>query len=152
MTVRTYAATALLAGGAWLALGASPAFAVCDAYSGGCPTTPPGDIGGGTDSPATGGETETPGGTDNPATGGDSEVGGGGQNPATGGDSEAGGAQNPAAGGTTTGGTSGGTATTPSTLPFTGGELVLMTAIGAGALAGGTALVVAGRRRGQALA
>ena len=33
------------------------------------------------------------------------------------------------------------------TLPFTGGELVLMTAVGAGALAGGTALVVAGRRR-----
>ena len=33
------------------------------------------------------------------------------------------------------------------TLPFTGGELVLMTAIGAGALAGGAALVVAGRRK-----
>jgi LPXTG-motif cell wall-anchored protein len=32
-------------------------------------------------------------------------------------------------------------------LPFTGAELVLMTAIGGAALAGGTALVVAGRRR-----
>lgn len=32
-------------------------------------------------------------------------------------------------------------------LPFTGGELVLMTLVGAGAVAGGTALVVAGRRR-----
>lgn len=35
----------------------------------------------------------------------------------------------------------------PSTLPFTGGELVLLTAVGVGALAGGTALVVAGRRK-----
>ena len=35
----------------------------------------------------------------------------------------------------------------PSTLPFTGGELVLLSAIGAGALAGGTDLVIAGRRR-----
>lgn len=38
------------------------------------------------------------------------------------------------------------------TLPFTGGELVLMTAIGAGALAGGTALVVAGRRKSASAA
>lgn len=37
--------------------------------------------------------------------------------------------------------------TSPSTLPFTGGELVTMTAIGGAALAGGVALVVAGRRR-----
>lgn len=36
---------------------------------------------------------------------------------------------------------------TPSTLPFTGGELVTLTAVGAGTLAGGVALVVAGRRR-----
>lgn len=35
----------------------------------------------------------------------------------------------------------------PSTLPFTGGELVTLTAVGLGTLAGGTALVVAGRRR-----
>ena len=37
--------------------------------------------------------------------------------------------------------------TKPSTLPFTGGEVVLLSAIGAGALVGGTALVIAGRRR-----
>jgi len=37
--------------------------------------------------------------------------------------------------------------TTPTVLPFTGGDVVLITALGLGALAGGTALVVAGRRR-----
>lgn len=37
---------------------------------------------------------------------------------------------------------------TPATLPFTGGEVLLLGLVGAGALAGGTALVVAGRRRG----
>lgn len=31
--------------------------------------------------------------------------------------------------------------------PYTGDELVLLTAVGVGALAGGTALVLAGRRR-----
>lgn len=36
---------------------------------------------------------------------------------------------------------------TPATLPFTGGELVLLSLAGAGAIAGGVALVVAGRRR-----
>ena len=41
------------------------------------------------------------------------------------------------------------TAQTPATLPFTGGELVLVSAVGIGALAGGTALVVAGRRRAE---
>lgn len=48
-----------------------------------------------------------------------------------------------------TSGTSGGgdEVANPSTLPFTGGEVVLLTAVGAGALAGGTALVVAGRRK-----
>jgi hypothetical protein len=35
----------------------------------------------------------------------------------------------------------------PDQLPFSGGEITLMTAIGVGALGGGTALVVAGRRR-----
>ena len=35
-----------------------------------------------------------------------------------------------------------------SALPVTGGELVLMTTAGAGALAAGTVLVVAGRKRG----
>ena len=48
-------------------------------------------------------------------------------------------------GATINGGTSG--AANGATLPFTGGELVLLTAVGAGALAGGTALVVAGRRK-----
>lgn len=32
-------------------------------------------------------------------------------------------------------------------LPFTGGEIVLMTTLGAGAVAAGTGLTVAGRRR-----
>ena len=36
---------------------------------------------------------------------------------------------------------------TPSTLPFTGGELVLLSTAGIAAVAGGAALVVAGRRR-----
>ena len=35
----------------------------------------------------------------------------------------------------------------PATLPFTGGELVLLSAVGLGALATGSVLVVAGRRR-----
>lgn len=35
----------------------------------------------------------------------------------------------------------------PTTLPFTGGELVLLSTAGAGALAAGTVLVMAGRRR-----
>ena len=37
--------------------------------------------------------------------------------------------------------------TSPSTLPFTGGEIVMITAAGLGALAVGTVLVGAGRRR-----
>lgn len=37
--------------------------------------------------------------------------------------------------------------TQPETLPFTGGEVVTLTLLGAGAVAGGAALVVAGRRR-----
>lgn len=39
------------------------------------------------------------------------------------------------------------TAESPSVLPFTGGELVLVSLAGAGALAAGGALLVAGRRR-----
>ena len=39
------------------------------------------------------------------------------------------------------------TTSTPSSLPFTGAQLTLLTLAGAGALAGGTALVLAGRRR-----
>ena len=100
---------------AWVAVGlASPAAAVCDAYSGGCPSTPP---------------TAGPGG---------GSIGGGNQNPGSG-------SEQPGA----SGGSTDGTTSNPSTLPFTGGELVLMTAIGASALAGGTVLVIAGRRRGQ---
>lgn len=117
-------ATAGVVAASWIVLGlASPAQAVCDAYSGGCPSTPP-TAGPGTD---IGGETEEPGsGTETPGT-----------------------SNGGASGGASGGAGSGGTTSNPSTLPFTGGELVLMTAIGAGALAGGTALVVAGRRRSQ---
>jgi hypothetical protein len=44
--------------------------------------------------------------------------------------------------------------TSPSatSLPFTGGEVVLLSVLGAGALAAGTALVVAGRRRSSTTA
>lgn len=155
MTIRTYAATALLAGASIVAIGAaSPAYALCDSYSGGCPSAPPTnggggvDIGGGADAPATGNENENPpvldggtGGTDTETGSTDTETGGTdagagastvGENGGTGGPGRAGTATTPA---------------TPATLPFTGGELVLMTAAGLGALAGGTALVVAGRRK-----
>ena len=44
-----------------------------------------------------------------------------------------------------------GPATTPGrTLPFTGGEFVLISVVGVGAIAGGSTLVLAGRKRGQA--
>lgn len=42
--------------------------------------------------------------------------------------------------------------TTPTSLPFTGGELVLLSVAGLGALAAGTALVVVARRRDGATA
>ena len=109
MSLRRTATAATVVAASWVALGlSSPALAVCDAYSGGCPSP--------TSSPIRGGDGGAGTGTD---TDGDSDPGGSGA----------------------------GTTSNPSTLPFTGGELVLMTAIGAGALAGGTALVVAGRRR-----
>lgn len=38
-------------------------------------------------------------------------------------------------------------AVTPTTLPFTGGELVLLSTLGVAALTGGAVLVAAGRRR-----
>lgn len=41
-------------------------------------------------------------------------------------------------------------ATRPSALPFTGGEIVLISAAGAAAVAAGTAMVVGGRRRSSA--
>lgn len=117
MSLRRTVTTATVVAASWVALGvSSPAFAVCDAYSGGCPSPVPSNIGGGDGGAGTGSGTDTDG------------------------DVDAGGA----------GAGNGGTTSNPSTLPFTGGELVLMTAIGAGALAGGTALVVAGRRRAQA--
>lgn len=142
MSVRTYAATALLASASWLTVGvATPAFALCevpDAYSGGCPSTPPGDGVGGTDLD---GDTESPGSGTDTDTGSDSDTGsesGSGSGTSPGGSGEAPGSGTPA---------TGNARSTPTTLPFTGGELVLMTAIGVGALAGGTALAVAGRRR-----
>ena len=111
MSLRRTVTTATVVAASWVALGvSSPALAVCDAYSGGCPSPTPSSINGG--------------------------GGGGGTGADTGGDQ----------GGAGTGGST----SNPSTLPFTGGELVLMTALGAGALAGGTALVVAGRRRAHA--
>lgn len=112
MSLRRTVTTATVVAASWVALGvSSPAFAVCDAYSGGCPSPTP-----------------------SPIDGGDGGAG-----------TDTGGDQGGAGTGSSTGGTS-----NPSTLPFTGGELVLMTALGAGALAGGTALVVAGRRRTHA--
>lgn len=48
--------------------------------------------------------------------------------------------------------TTGRGSTSPSTLPFTGGDVVLLSVIGAGAVAGGAALIAAGRRRTPATA
>lgn len=53
----------------------------------------------------------------------------------------------PGSGVSATGVSSSGTGTSPSTLPFTGGELVLTAAAGAAAVGGGVLLVVSGRRR-----
>ena len=61
-----------------------------------------------------------------------------------------GGSTTPAVGGGTGTPSAGGgssTAGAAAVLPFTGGEIVLLTATGAGALAAGSALLVAGRRR-----
>lgn len=87
-TAATAAAAAAAAVAALSLLGAAPALAACDAYSGGCTSDapPPARL------------------TQEPAV------------------------------------------QSPTTLPFTGGQLVLLTATGAAALAGGTALVVAARR------
>ncbi len=59
---------------------------------------------------------------------------------------------NPLTGGSTGDRAVSGRTTTPNTLPFTGGDIVLLSVLGAGTLAGGTALVVAGRRRTPATA
>ncbi|MBC7375770.1 MAG: hypothetical protein H7323_17410 [Frankiales bacterium] len=99
MSARPLAATAVLLVSGFALVGlASPAFAVCDAYSGTCPVQAP-----------------TSGGTGGAANGGS--------------------------------GSGASTAARPSTLPFTGGELVLLSTIGVGALVGGTVLIVAGRRK-----
>lgn len=112
MPRRRTVATATVGAACWVAIGlAGPAAAVCDPYSGGCPSPTPSPIDGGDGGAGTGSD-----------TGGDQ-------------------------GGAGTGSSTGGTTSNPSTLPFTGGEIVLLTALGAGALAGGTALVIAGRRR-----
>lgn len=42
--------------------------------------------------------------------------------------------------------------TSPATLPFTGGDILLLSLLGAAAVGGGTALVVASRRRSPAVA
>lgn len=154
MQVRPLAVTGVVTVASWAALGLSaPAFALCESYSGGCPSTPPAagsGIGGNDEQRATG---------DRPLP----VVRGSDQQPGSGDDEQPVSGVDDAAG-TTTGeggtgsegrfeGTGSGAATvvtptdTPTTLPFTGGELVLLTAAGAGALAGGTALVLAGRRR-----
>ena len=72
---------------------------------------------------------------------------GGGSNPAAGGGKTPAGSTSGA--GTSTPNAGGGSSTTgaAAVLPFTGGEIVLLTATGAGALAAGSALLVAGRRR-----
>ena len=135
MSVRTLAAAGLLVSASWIGLStAAPAYALCEPYSGGCASPPPTSGGGGTDQ-RIGGGTEQPGtgnpGTDTPDTGTGGGPGGG------------------TPGGPKANVPTGGTVSNPAALPFTGGELVLMTAVGAGALAGGAALVVAGRRKAQ---
>lgn len=97
----------LLAGGLLAVTAATPALAVCDAYSEGC-----------VEPPAVRGEvlTRTPAGPQvlsRPVVPADTARSGSG----------------------------------PAALPFTGGELVLVSALGAAAVAGGVGLVVAGRRR-----
>lgn len=62
--------------------------------------------------------------------------GGGGGTDTTGGSGGAGGT-----------GTAGGAGTSGGTLPFTGGEVVLLSAVGLGAVGAGSLLVVAGRKR-----
>lgn len=98
MRSRTATAAVLLAvSGAVGVIGAAPAAAVCDAYSGSC-TEPPSVL------PSVL--------TSTPATAVRSS-----------------------------------TTRTPSSLPFTGGELVLVSVAGVAAVGGGIALVAAGRRR-----
>lgn len=111
-----------LAGGLVLA-GGTPALAVCDGYSQACPSpaaeaSPPSSVEGG-------------GSTGNPGTGPKAP-------PRT---------TTPTKPTRTTVNRRTTPASTANTLPFTGGELVLLSTLGGAALAGGTVLVVAGRRR-----
>ena len=68
----------------------------------------------------------------------------------TGGTGTAGNGTGPATGGQGSGvaGTVSSRSSTPATLPFTGGDVVLVGLAGAGAIATGTVLIVAARRRG----
>jgi hypothetical protein len=124
MRVRsTSLASAAASAGLLVLLAGAPAAAqVCDAYSGSC-------------TPVTG-VLPTNQGTGTGDTGGGSTVGGGnGAGNAGTGTVVRGSAGNGQVGGA------------PATLPFTGGELVLVSLAGAGAVAAGAGLVVAGRRR-----
>lgn len=124
MSVRPAALAGGLLIGTVLTLGAAaPALAApCDAYSRTCANTPPGIIDGNTDAPGSGH-------AGGPAAG----------NTGNPGASDAG---NPAAGTTGDEGRS---------LPFTGAELILTTMLGGAAVAGGTVLVLAGRRRARSV-
>ena len=108
-----------------LALPALAQSAPCDAYSGGCPSPGtssfPGDDGGAGTAPA---RARVPARVPAPGTGTSAGT---------------------VSGTTVSGRSSSGAA--PATLPFTGGETVLLGLAGLGAVAAGTALVVVGRRR-----
>ena len=116
----TLAGVTLLAG-CFLGVAAAPASAACDPYSTGCD--------GGGDIPNGGGGDTPNGGSGDASFTGDS---GSGTTPFSGGEASFSGA-------------SGG-----GELPFTGAEVTLLGLVGAGALAGGTTLVLAGRRRSAA--
>lgn len=112
----------------WLAVGpVAPALAVCDAYSGACPsaapTEAPREVEGTTTGPATTTPVKTTPVKTTPVKTTPVKTAPVRNAPARGGSSS------------------------PATLPFTGGEIVLLSTLGLGALAGGTALVLAGRRR-----
>ena len=124
-------------GGAALSVGvvvglptAALATPICNTYSGTCvipPTAPP--------------STPVVGGVDSPGTGGGS----------TGGGSTGGGSIGGTGGGGGSGAVSSGRGAV-NALPFTGDEILVLSLAGAAALAAGTALTVAGRRRGATTA
>lgn len=117
--------TLVVAGPLAAALALPASAAPCDAYSGGCPTA---------------GSDSFPGG---------GAGGGGAQGSGTGTVSGSGGTT--VSGGRVSRSTGAGADSGPgATLPFTGGETVLYSLIGLGAVGAGTALVLAGRKRPQA--